>query len=239
MNNFVKKKYGTSSSIMRTDIYSFNHMNINRFYISFNHDGDLDWISIEHIAYDDDFWGLSEGNLTILLDAKKTIVLKPYGTGRWRNPSQNSYALYQYREECSYYITESQLKQIASSPTLQMKVTGNKRSITIYDKNDISKENLSLKTLAQALYNAFYDSSAFVEDLSKATPIEYVKEKVDHIGLAAMLVFVIGGIAAIIGGGIWSLCITSWKPIICCVVIVLIVLFCLLIYQASLERKLK
>ena len=214
-------------------------MNINRFYISFNHDGDLDWISIEHKAYDDDFWGLSEGNITILLDGKNSMILKPSGTGKWRNPSQHSFALYQYMEECWYFINKSQLKQIASSSTLQMKVTGNKRSVTIYDIDDVSKENLPLKTLAKALYNAFYDSSAFVEDLSKATPIEYVKEKVNHIGLAATLVFVIGGIAAIIGGGIWSLCITSWKPIICCVVIVLIVLFGLLIYQASLERKLK
>lgn len=239
MNQFITLKYGASSTILRTEVYEYEYLNINRFYITIEHDQNEEWICIEHVAHDDDFWGLSYGYIELLLNGEIKISLKSHNSREWRNVARSPYSIYEYKEICIYDLTKSQLKQIADSSNCQINIFGNKRFVNISEGSDVLHKNIPINILAQSMYNAVYDSNAYLSSLSKYIPKEYITKKVRHIESVAFLFFLIGGLVAIIGGGIWSLYQSSWGPIICCTLIDLIVIIVLLIYHSTLERKLK
>lgn len=181
---------------------------------------------------------LHQGNLFIVLNGTKRYTLTPYINQPARYTESEHYSQWlgvstriSWDESMYYELTKEMLLDMASATRIEMKVTGTSASYLLKERL-IGTEHISFLIMAKALYNAIFDKSAFNEELKgaiqqinekkqqaerreqkKKQQDEY-REKIGTLEDWQEGIWLGGIFITLIVGGIWSILVGSWAPII-------------------------
>lgn len=130
---------------------------------------------------------------------------------------------YDSYDECVYYdISKELLKEIADASKVELLVTGH----NVYEdfKSKTSYKIIVLiPFLAQALWDAIHNSSEYTQNINNALQyIENCKKYENWTNGRIAIVCALGAMFTFFGGGIWSLLISSWTPMIWFAVLLII-----------------
>lgn len=151
---------------------------------------DLDILVLDLNYVGDDWFFLSNGNLTININDVENIVLEPHES------YTDTYSIY---DSCRcveydwYELNQDLLKKICDAKSIDFKISGAKTY-------DIANGNSFIK-YAQKFYNGFYDEEAYKEVLEepKKTTSSSKKSSASNSGIGCMatLILAIGALSSL------------------------------------------
>lgn len=191
MNCLTTRKHDTFSEMTITKTFPLQWAFA---YVSFQHVSSPkgERLTIELLYRDEDYMFLESGELVININKSKNIKLKPFDVLR---KHEDGIAI----ESASYELSKMQLLQICNAETIDYKLSGNhvsENSVDFFeeygediciDDGEVDIDGImhnlvgvyvdKIQYAAQALYNAIYDSSAFIEELQQVKESILLQEK--------------------------------------------------------------
>ena len=185
--------------------------------------------------YDIRFRHVSTPNLdVIVLDCNITtfadqslygeIIIRINNLKNYRLSSHENYNTRPGEEDSVYYdISRELLKEVADASSVELKIIG----INIHTIFEPKKSGYqpAIQSLAQALYDTIYNSQEYeqnvhqeirnIEDfLKKKSMYEINKGKWDSWSERTGIIWGFGSFITLIAGGIWSIGVGNWNPLI-------------------------
>ena len=238
MNSLIKHETDkfsnktTTETISITDGYEIS--------IKFRHvsDPDID-ATVMDIEYSRtrgaaEYMNLRFGKVVLRLNNKKNYTLIPHENftreNKGYNSTFNTIDFVNVEESCWYDINPKLLKEIADASDAELKISGYQESRYFRP----AKESLSLQTIAQVMYDSINNSKQYekrISSISKNSDSYAKNVKRENVWeFLNSAIWVVGISGTLFVGGIWSLVISSWKPIIWFGVIT-VVLGCFSLYK--------